>query len=228
MAQRETWEREYRKPLLLTKNPEPQNDLKRFLKFLRKEAELGIDGLKVLDIGCGTGRNANFLAQQGCEVSAFDISSTAVNLGRLRADEVLLEVDYKVHSMGEPWPYADQVFDVLLDVMASNSLRTPERKIYLREAHRVLKPGGYFFVKALCKDGDKNAKNLLSLHPGPEEDTYVMPEMDLIERVFSRQDFEKFYSQLFHIVSLDKKTNYNHFGDQTYKRNYWIAYLQKK
>ena len=98
---------------------------------------------------------------------------------------------------------------------------------YLNEVRRVLKIGGHFFVRALCKDGDKNAKNLLRQSPGTEYDTYINKDMDLIERVFSRQDFVNLYSKYFEIQKLIKKTNYAQFKGQSYKRNYWLAYMKK-
>jgi hypothetical protein len=38
-----------------------------------------------------------------------------------------------------------------------------------------LKGGGYFLTKALCKDADKNAKNLLKKFAGTEKDCYTLP-----------------------------------------------------
>jgi len=67
-----------------------------------------------------------------------------------------------------------------------------------------LKTGGYFFVRALCKDGNKNVKNLLKLSPGREYDTYVLKEIGLTERVFSREDFVKMYGN-FKILNLERK-----------------------
>jgi hypothetical protein len=90
-----------------------------------------------------------------------------------------------------------------------------------------MKPGGYMFVRALCKDGNKNVKNLLKDSPGKEYDTYIIKEIGLTERVFSREDFIKTYEQYFKILSLTKKTNYSTFNNRIYKRDYWLVYLQK-
>jgi ubiquinone/menaquinone biosynthesis C-methylase UbiE len=112
--------------------------------------------------------------------------------------------------------------------MSSNSLNESEREIYLKEVNRVLKSGGHFFVRGLCKDGDKNAKNLIKLSPGKEYDTYVNQDMNLTERVFSKVDFISTYSKYFEIQQLIQKTNYAEFRGQSYKRNYWLAYMKKK
>lgn len=227
MPQVETWEKEYQNPQLLTKKDEPQNDVKRFIKFLRKIEKITPDGLAVLDLGSGAGRNANYLAGLGSKVSGLEISPTAIGLAKERANKMGVEVDYRLLDIGSKYPFQDKSFDLILDVMSSNSLNEKERDIYLTEVHRALKGGGILFVKVLCKEGDKNAKNLLKISPGKEYDTYVNKDMGLTERVFSREDFISMYSRYFKILRLVKKTNYAPFKGQKYKRNYWLAFLKK-
>jgi SAM-dependent methyltransferase len=222
------WEREYRNPQLVTKDEKPQKDTLRFLKFLKKEEGVVLVGLRVLDIGSGTGRNANYLAELGNTVTGFEISQTAIDLARGRAEEHGLAVDYRRQNIGAKYPFPDDEFGLILDVASSNSLNEKEREIYLAETHRVLKNGGYFFVKTLCKDGDKNAKALLKTSPGPEPDTYINRDMGLTERVFGEQDFKDLYSKYFYIIRLEKKTSYTRFKNQSYKRNFWIAYMRNK
>lgn len=226
MPQSEVWEREYKNPKLLTKKAEPQTDVKNFLKFLRKQQGVEIEGQSALDLGSGTGRNGNYLGRLGAVVKGIELSPTAVSLARERADGKDWPVDYQVGNFGTTLPFPDHSFDIILDVMSSNSLNESERRIYLMETNRVLKKNGYFFVKSLCKDGDKNAKNLLLKFPGAESDTYINTDMDLVERVFSETDLRVMYGNFFKILRLMKKTNYVRFRGQSYKRNYWLLYLQ--
>ncbi|MBU0719299.1 MAG: class I SAM-dependent methyltransferase [Planctomycetes bacterium] len=227
MSQESAWEKEYRHPQLVTKDDKPQKDVLRFLKFLRKNEGITLTGLTILDLGSGTGRNANYLATLGNYVTGIDISKTAIGLAQERAREDQVKVTYLHRSMGQPLPLDDASVDLILDVISSNSLNESEREMYLAECHRVLKPGGYMFVKALCKDGDKNARALLKDHPGPEQDTYINRDMDLVERVFSKDDFLAMYQKYFSILLMKMKTNYTRFKGQSYKRNYWLVYLKK-
>jgi len=230
MPQTSAWEKEYQKPQLVTKNAEPQSDVKEYLRFLRKKEGIELVGLHILDLGSGTGRNANFLAELGNTVSGIEISKTAVQIAKQRAGElgVNTRADYHLQSMGEKYPFEDEAFDVAIDITSSNSLNEKERKMYLAETSRVLRPQGHLFVRALCKDGDQNAKNLLKMNPGAEYDTYINKDMGLTERVFSEKDFKETYGAYFDILSLEKKTNYARFKGQSYKRNYWLGYLKKK
>ena len=227
MPQGQVWEREYQSPQLLTKKAEPQTDTKAFLKFVRKTEGVVLENLQVLDLGSGTGRNGNYIAKLGNQVIGLEISPTAVAIATERAEATGVNAEYHVANFGAKYDFVDASFDLAIDVMSSNSLNEKERAIYLSEVSRVLKPEAHFFLKTLCKDGDKNAKNLLKLHPGKEHDTYINEDMGLTERVFSREDLTALYSPYFKIQRLMMKTNYVRFGGQSYKRNYWLCYMKK-
>jgi SAM-dependent methyltransferase len=245
--QKNVWEHEYRNPRLVSGSREPQSSVKDFLRFLRRERGIALENLRVLDLGCGNGKNANYIAglDDTNSVVGIDISETALAEARANANAVGSQsAEYFLHNMGEVLPFPDDSFDIVLDVTSSNSLSEAERAIYLAETHRILKSphlhlhsqtasgngspsGGYLFVRALCKDGDKNAAALLKSDPGPEKDTYIMPGLGLVERVFSREDLLATYAN-FDLIHLEKETHYTKFAGRSYKRNFWIAYLQKK
>ena len=222
------WDREYNNPSFVTKHDEPQADTKRFLKFLKKEEKYQVENKKILDLGCGTGRNSNYLAELGNKVIGIEISRSALLIAKARALEISLDVDYRLGDIGEKYDISDNSIDIVLDITSSNSLNENGRENYLKEVRRVMKTSGYFFVRALAKDGNKNVKNLLKQNPGPEYDTYIIKEIGLTERVFSRDDFAKMYGEYFKILHLEKKTNYTTFNNRIYKRDYWLAYLQKQ
>lgn len=227
MDQKSAWEKEYKNPTFLTKEMEPQADTVRFFKFLKKEEKFSFEGKKLIDLGCGTGRNSLYATELGFEAIGIDISKTAITEGMEYAKAHNVHVDLSVGSIGEKLAYEDSIFDVALDVTSSNSLTEAEREIYFEEMYRVLKPGGYVYVKALCKDGDTNAKELLKRFPGPETDTYILPEQKIIERVWTRKDIMDLYSRKFKILHLEMKESYTTMGDRRYKRRFWIMYAQK-
>ncbi len=226
MAQEEIWDREYRKSKLLTKENKPQSDVVRFVKYLKKEKFL-VEGSNVLDLGSGAGRNSFYFAELGASATGLEISKTAIDIAEENAQDAGLSIKYIKQSIGEKFPIDDNSTDIVLDVTSSNSLTEEEREEYLSESHRVLKNGGHFFVKALCLDGDANAKFLIKNYPGKEKDTYTMPELRVTERVWTREDFVKTYENYFKIVNIEKKTSYPRMNNRVYKRNYFIAYLRK-
>lgn len=221
------WEKEYKNLKLMTGDYKPQSDTLRFLKFLKKEQKFKVEEKVILDLGCGTGRNSNYLAEKGNKVIGIEISKTALEIARKKAEEMGVEVDYRLGDIGMTYNIPSNSIDVVLDVTSSNSLDEVGRENYLKETYRVLKQSEYFFVRALAKDGNKNVKNLLEKSHGKEYDTYYIPELDLTERVFSKEDFMKMYSGYFKILSITKKTGYSTMNGRIYKRDYWLAYMQK-
>lgn len=226
MSQYLAWEREYQKPKLLTKENKPQSSILDALKFLKK---LGFEpsGKHILDIGSGAGRNTNYLASLGNTAVGLEISDTAVATAKEYAKADGVEVTYIKHDIGKAFPLESETFDLALDITTSNSLSESERDTYLAETFRVLKSGGYFIVRALCKDGDQNAKQLLKLSPGKEADTYIIKELGLTERVFTEKDFVSLYTKHFKLISLTKKSSYARMNNRVYKRNYLVAIFQK-
>jgi ubiquinone/menaquinone biosynthesis C-methylase UbiE len=228
--QEHTWEKEYRDPKLVTLGEEAIQAVKDWVRFLRREKGVDFSGLKILDLGCGNGKNSIYIAKQGTDTKIFglNISKTAVTLAQKLAGSENISSEFIYGNIGTPLPFADSFFDIALDITSSNSLGESERDSYLKETSRVLKTGGHFFVRALSKDGDAHAKNLIKLHPGKEKDTYVMPELGLTERVFTKEDFLATYAPYFTITNLEKEVHYTQFGGRSYKRHFWVAWMVKK
>ena len=244
MAQQEVWEKEYDEKKLVG-GDKPAASFRAFVKWFKKEQrkkrtaeDPHSDGfifqdMNILDLGSGEGKNALYCAERGGNVYGVEIArnavGTAYKAAELKDREVRVakgKVHYELGSIGEKYPVETGTQDIVLDVTSSNSLNEVERAVYLDEVERVLKTGGHFFVRALCKDGDENAKKLVKQFPGGEHDTYTMPDLGLTERVFTEKDLREMYSR-FTILKLGKEFHYTRFGDRSYKRAFWIAYLQK-
>ncbi len=222
------WEREYAKPILVTKSRKPQRDFLKFLQWVKKNKHLDLyGGLKGLDLGCGVGRNAYYLARvYGVEVYAWDFSENAIRIAEKHFTHPL--VHYELRSIAEkPYPLPDGSIDLALDIMASHALTRKERERYLEELARVLKPGGYVYVRTFAREGDRNAQNLLKKFPGKEEGTYLHPELGMQERIFTGPELKELYGKYFRVVRMVRKSAYQKFQNQPYKRQYWNLYLTK-
>lgn len=230
LKKQSAWEKEYQKPLLVTKKEGPQNFIVQFLKYLKKEKGLPMSDLRVLDLGCGTGRNSNYLAERGNLVFGLDLAANALKLASERAEKAGLseQTKYLRRSIGDKLPFEDNSFDLILDITASNSIKSSEREVYLKESSRVLKPGGFMILRTLCKDGDQNAKKLLETNPGGELDTYFLKDLGITERVFSEVDLKNLYGRYFYFDKLVKDVGYPQIKGVTYKRKYWLAIMMKK
>jgi tellurite methyltransferase len=98
-------------------------------------------GATVLDLGCGEGRNALYLAAQGCDVTAIDISHAGIEKLKHHARERALSIRAEVRDM------RGYIFDRDYDlIVAHGSLHLIERDdwaslIHRARAHTVA--GGY-------------------------------------------------------------------------------------
>ena len=107
-------------------------------------AQAGIEpGATVLEIGCGTG-NALLLAARvvpGATVIGLDPDRRALAAAARKARRAKLTVRLD-HGYADRLPYADGSVDRVLSAFMLHHLPTDEQHAALREAHRVLAPGG--------------------------------------------------------------------------------------
>lgn len=101
-------------------------------------AALGsVGGRRVLDAACGPGLYLRELLARGATVSAFDASPSMIELARRQTDGQV-RIDHAV--LGEPLPYGDNAFDIIVCALAIHY--AADREAAFREFFRVLRPGG--------------------------------------------------------------------------------------
>jgi malonyl-CoA O-methyltransferase len=109
------------------------------------EALGGVAGLEVLDLGCGTGRHALWLAGAGARVTAVDFSAGMME--KARAKPGAERVRFLVHDLHEPLPFPDGAFDRVVSGLVLEHLK--DLGAFFGEARRVLKPGGRAVVSGM-------------------------------------------------------------------------------
>lgn len=100
---------------------------------------------RALDLGCGEGRNALWLAEQGWTVTAVDFSEVAVDRGREWASRRGLEVDFHVADVIGYSPDPSS-FDLV--ILFYLQLPHDEVRRILGHAVEALAPGGWLLVVA--------------------------------------------------------------------------------
>lgn len=106
-------------------------------------------GMKVLDLGCGTGALAAQLARQGCLVVGVDISAPMLTqaAGRLHVEG--LEHGVELRELGVTdldTAFPDCCFDAVASTLVFSELSDDEIAYTLRECQRILRPGGQLLV----------------------------------------------------------------------------------
>jgi SAM-dependent methyltransferase/glutathione S-transferase len=96
-----------------------------------------------LDVATGSGHTAVFLATKGFQVTACDISASALEQAKKFAAAQAVAIHFQEHA-AEKMPYADNTFGLMTCRMASHYLTSPES--FIRETARVLKTYGYLVL----------------------------------------------------------------------------------
>ncbi len=101
----------------------------------------------VLDVGCGTGENALYLAALGHEVWGVDFAPTAIAKAKRKASRRRLKARFLVADALN-LQQLGRTFDTVLDSGLFHSLSDEERPLFLRSLASVLPPGGKYLM--LC------------------------------------------------------------------------------
>jgi SAM-dependent methyltransferase len=100
---------------------------------------------RALDLGCGEGGDAVWLAERGWQVVAVDVSETALARAAKEAEArgVLDRIDFQHHDLSDSFP--DGVFDLASAQFLHSTVRL-ERPQILRNAARAIAPGGLLVI----------------------------------------------------------------------------------
>ncbi len=104
-----------------------------------------VSGFLVLDLGCGTGRHAVWLAAAGAEVTAVDFSTRMLDIARRKPGAK--QVAFLRCDLRDPLPLRRGWFDLVISSLVLEHLRDLPR--FFAEIHRVLRTGGRAVVTAM-------------------------------------------------------------------------------
>ena len=127
-------------------------------------------GARLLELGCGSGRDADYLLTRGFDVQAVDGAAAMV----LQAADRHAALNDRLHHvvLPGPLPFHDQSFDGVYSIAMLMHLKPDAQPAVFAEAARVLRPGGrlWFSVPSRRPDAgqderDKHGRLLTSLAP---------------------------------------------------------------
>ncbi len=98
---------------------------------------------RVLELGCGNGRNATYLAGLGCRVDGVDFSAEAITWARQRAASAGATITFQCCSIFDAALEPDS-YDLVYDAGCFHHLAPHRRKDYVELVQRVLKAGGSY------------------------------------------------------------------------------------
>jgi len=206
---------------------EESEDLAKFVRWLaRQKTDMNLSiNPQVVDLGCGNGRNLIYLANEfHIHGTGYDTSSAAIS--EAKKNSVGLALDYEVRSIAGPLNLPDDSTDLAMDMMASHFLPAKDREFLRTEIHRILKPGGWLFMKTFLLDEDLHSQRLLKDFPSNEPRTYIHPVIGVPEHVYSEEEITAFLEQDFIIHKVYRSHKHRLHG-QARKRRTISIYAQK-
>jgi len=116
-------------------------------KFDRDPKKLDcLNGLRILDIGCGGGILSEPLARLGASLVGADPSETNIEVAKLHATQSGVEVDYRA-TTAEALADADEKFDIVLAMEVIEHVSDVE--LFLKRCAEMVKPEGFMIVATL-------------------------------------------------------------------------------
>lgn len=120
---------------------------KEFTDFLGEKA---ISGLKALDLGCGEGRYALYLAKKGCHVLAVDRSSAGIEKLRRAALDQGLPITARMADI-EDFVFEKNEFDLIVAATVLDHLTEDLRRRTINNLKAAVKPDGTLYINVFTE-----------------------------------------------------------------------------
>lgn len=172
---------------------------------------------KVLELGCGQGRDTLYFARNGFKVCALDYNKQGLKAINEKAQELGLSnlIVTKIHDVRNPLKFADEAFDACFSHMLfCMALTTAQLQFLSEEIRHVLRKDG-ISVYTVRHTGDAHYKT--GIHRG--EDMYEVG--GFIVHFFSREKVE-LLAKGYEIISIDE------FDEGELPRKLFMVMLRKK
>ena len=104
------------------------------------------EGLRLLDIGCGGGLLSEPMARLGASVVGADAAQKNIEVARLHAEQVGLQIDYRAET-AEALLAAGESFDAVLAMEIVEHVAAPPA--FVQACHDLLRPGGVLVMSTL-------------------------------------------------------------------------------
>lgn len=172
-----------------------------------------------LDIGCGTGRNAVYLAEQGFSVKAMDYSAPQVEeLRKFVQGHPALDLEAVAADVTKPWPWASSSADIAVDAFCfKHQIENAAIATYVEELRRCLVAGGRFML-FLATRADGYYRQFPATRQFGVGQIIVDPGNGIASRLYSREEVERLF-KAFEVLHFAEKESLNVMHGAPYQRS---------
>jgi len=147
---------------------------------------------KVMDLGCGTGRHTIYLAQNGYQVFAVDISETGIEVTRAKAEKLnLTNIEFAQLDMRN-LSVDDNLMDAIMCVWTSGHGTFEDARKNLKEMYRILRLGEILVIDYVSREDENYGKGTEI-----EKNTFinnVEGEENIPHHYFAKEEIEELYT----------------------------------
>ena len=191
---------------------EPHKDMKKIAGMLNKRKVK-----KVLDLGCGAGRNLLYLAKKEFEMYGIDIAEKGIEITKKNLRKEKLKANLKIGNVFKKLPYKSNFFDAVVSVQVLQHNNLSQINKAIKEIERILKPQGIVFI-TLCGRYSKGktryclVKTAKKIAPRTYAPT-IGDETGMLHYIYNKATIKKHYKN-FKIIDLwrDNKDYYCFIG----------------
>jgi ubiquinone/menaquinone biosynthesis C-methylase UbiE len=160
-------------------------------------------GLKILDVGCGAGKQCfSYLAHLSgkAQITGGDISKALLNKAEEENKKLGERVTFEELDFNRTFPYADNTYDLASCCFAI--YYAEDIPFTIKEMHRVLKPGGRLFTTGPMPENKQMFYEIIEeatgkeIPPMPGSSRYASEILDAIKDQFSSVDVHVFTNPL--------------------------------
>lgn len=152
------------------------------------DAARRLKGLKILEVGCGTGASTLALAEQGAQVTAIDIDAGALQVAKDRCNTYEVTADIRLLNAAEMVTLG--MTDAIMYNACLEHMTVAERLQSLRDGWKMLNPGGLLIIVETPNRlwwSDSHTSRLPMFHSLPDELAYQYTRMS------TRENFREIY-----------------------------------
>lgn len=174
---------------------------------------------RILELGCGQGRDAIHFAQLGYDVNAVDISQNAIeSIKKIKMDLDLTTLQPQIHDIAKPLPFSEESFDFIYSNLALQFFDINQLEQNFQNISKILKKDS-FFLFSTKKIGDKYYKF------GTKVNENAYENKGIIRYFYDSETLTNVLSKNFEILELEADEHMN--LDQT-KSVWWKILVKKK
>ncbi|CUI17050.1 hypothetical protein PNK_1438 [Candidatus Protochlamydia naegleriophila] len=218
------WQKEYeQKGIPSSYKIEPSQTISEFNLFLKQH---NVASGRLLDLGCGKGRNAFFLAQQGYEIDCIDFIPANIRFIEEEAEKRCQPIKSYCQSVCAPFPFKEKTFDAAIDIFCyKHQVDERMRFQYRCELHRVLKETGFYTLSlASYQDGFYGPlRNNLS----QTKNVVIDPYTSIPSILFGKEDIEQEFYPHFKLVAINERHSHSEMHGKLYSRSILDVIMKK-